>query len=156
MNSDWSVIWPTDGEDKTIALVKLFAMVTLSLKVTWYALRWLPGKINLIVPFTTSPPTNRRIAQIFPSKTLFSSPSRWQTPQAAKEHKAVRSVDEKRGWSHSPRKDGARVHGACCSLSSCPWQLSQINQDLLNAWNFKVSVFIIPKTWNNCQQVTDC
>lgn len=97
MNSDWSVIWPTDGEDKTIALVKLFAMVTLSLKVTRYALRWLPGKINLIVPFTTSPPTNRRIAQIFPSKTLFSSPSRWQTPQAAKERKAVRSVDEKSG-----------------------------------------------------------
>jgi len=91
MNSDWSVIWPGDGEDKTIALVKLFAMVTLSLKVTWYALRWLPGKVNPIVPFKSSPPTNRNIAQIFLLKQFFFClPSRWQTPRAAKERRAGR------------------------------------------------------------------
>lgn len=144
MNSDWSVIWPGDGEDKTIALVKLFAMVTLSLKVTWYALRWLPSKVNPIVPFTTIPPTNRNTAQIFSSKTVFFlPPSLWQTPRAAKERRAggVWGRGEVR-WSHSWRKDGARAHRAGCSsnsMSSCLWQPSQINQDFHNAWNFKVS-----------------
>lgn len=65
MNSDWSVIWPGDGEDKTIALVKLFAMVTLSLKVTRYALRWLLGKVDPIVPFTSSPPPKQKYRSDF-------------------------------------------------------------------------------------------
>lgn len=94
MNSDWSVIWPGDGEDKTIALVKLFAMVTLSLKVTWYALRWLPGKGNAIVPFVTTPPTDTRIAQIFLLKHFSPLHTSWRTCLVAKGNGA--------GWSVEP------------------------------------------------------
>lgn len=37
------------------------------------------------------------LLRFFLLKHFFSSPSRWQTPQTAKERKAVRSVDEKSG-----------------------------------------------------------
>lgn len=47
-------------------------MVTLSLKVTGYALRWLPGRGNAIVPVATSPPSDTRIVQIFLLKHFFS------------------------------------------------------------------------------------
>lgn len=46
-------------------------MVTLSLKVTGYALRWLPGRGNAIVPVATSPPSDTRIVQIFLLKPFF-------------------------------------------------------------------------------------
>lgn len=60
MNGDWLVIWPGDDEDKTIVLVKLFAMVTLSFKVTWYALRWLLGLADWLFPsFRARPPTSK-------------------------------------------------------------------------------------------------
>lgn len=60
MNCDWLVIWHGDDEDKTIVLVKLFAMVTLSFKVTWYALRWLLGLADWLFPsFRARPPTSK-------------------------------------------------------------------------------------------------
>lgn len=157
MNSDWSVIWPGDGEDKTIALVKLFAMVTLSLKVTWYALRWLPGRGNAIVPVATSPPSDTRIVQIFLLKRFFPSPSLWQACLLTKESGAggERGAAEPR-WSSSWSTDGARAHKGCSS-PSLPSRLrrrSRINQDFHDFGNFKDSHLLTLYTCHNCQVST--
>ncbi len=78
MNCDWLVIWPGDDEDKTIVLVKLFAMVTLSFKVTWYDLRWLLGLADWLFPsFRARPPTSKYSPRL--SLYITFLPGVWQT-----------------------------------------------------------------------------
>lgn len=159
MNSDWSVIWPGDGEDKTIALVKLFAMVTLSLKVTWYALRWLPSKVNPIVPFTTSPPTNRNIAQIFSSKRVFFLSLHFdrhlRQPKSAELWECEgeeRWADPAAGGRMAPeRTEPAAVATVCLHASGSPHKSIKIST---TPGTLKLVTFINSYKWNGCQLPT--
>lgn len=156
MNSDWSVIWPGDGEDKTIALVKLFAMVTLSLKVTWYALRWLPGKVNPIVPFTTSPPTNRNIAQIFPLKHFFF----FLSPHFDRHLGQPKSVKLEECWRRRAALVPQLGEGWRQSARSLLKYVFMPQATLTNQSGFpqrlellKLRHFIISHAWNDCQLI---
>lgn len=131
-------------------------MVTLSLRVTGYALRWLPGRGNAIVPLATSPPSDAGIAQIFLLKHFFFALPLTGTSASQRERSwGERGAGEARrscGWG----TDGARAHTRR-SGPSLPARLrrrSPINQDFHDLGNFKDSHLITLYTCHNCQVST--